>query len=203
MANNEGNEEKHEELEFQKDITNTDEELKNIANDIESSNAEKNTDEKVAESALETEEKLKAEITGLQDKYLRLYSEFDNFKRRTHKERSELFKTAGQETMVALLPVLDDFERALNSIKTGKDTNIASISEGLLLVSSKFRGILNQRGLKEMEALGKDFDSDFHEAITKIPAPNEDMKGKVVDVVETGYFLYDKVIRYAKVIIGE
>jgi len=144
---------------------------------------------------------LEDELAEMKDKYLRLYSDFENFKRRTSKERVEFFKTAGQEIITAMLPVLDDFERATKSMDTAKD--VSAVKEGVTLVHHKLKNILTQKGLKEMEAQGKDFDADFHEAITNIPAPSPELKGKVVDAVEKGYFLCDKVIRYAKVVEGE
>lgn len=142
-----------------------------------------------------------AELKTLEDKYLRLHAEFDNYKRRTGAERIELFKTANQEVLVSLLPVLDDFGRALKAMQTA--TSIEAVKEGIELVNNKFNSILVSKGLKPMETTGKPFDSDFHEAITNIPAPTEDMKGKVIDEVEKGYFLNDKVIRFAKVVVGE
>jgi molecular chaperone GrpE len=142
-----------------------------------------------------------AELKAVEDKYLRLYAEFDNYKRRTSAERIELFKTANQEVLVSLLPVMDDFERALKAMQTA--TEISAVKEGVELVSNKLYSILTAKGLKPMEAKGKPFDSDFHEAITNIPAPSEDLKGKVVDEVEKGYFLNDKVVRFAKVVVGE
>jgi molecular chaperone GrpE len=142
-----------------------------------------------------------AELKAFEDKYLRLHAEFDNYKRRTGAERIELFKTANQEVLVSLLPVLDDFGRALKAMQTA--TDIAAVKEGIELVNNKFNAILTSKGLKPMDAAGQPFDSDFHEAITNIPAPTEDMKGKVIDEVEKGYFLNDKVIRFAKVVVGE
>ncbi len=135
------------------------------------------------------------------DKYLRLYAEFDNFKRRTSKERMELLQTAGKEVMISLLPVLDDLERALKAMETA--TEINAVKEGVALVQHKLKNILNQQGLKEMEAKGKTFDADLHEAITNIPAPSEDLKGKNIDELEKGYYLNDKVIRFAKVVVGQ
>jgi len=146
------------------------------------------------------EEKLRAELAEANDKYLRLYAEFDNYKRRTTKERVDLLQTAGKEVIVNLLPTLDDFERALKSMETA--TDIAAVKEGVSLVHNKLKSTLVQKGLKEMESKGNAFDSDLHEAITNIPAPTEDLKGKVVDEVEKGYYLNDKVIRFAKVIVG-
>lgn len=140
-------------------------------------------------------------IKELNDKYLRLYSEFDNFRRRTAKERLDLYKNAGQEILSELLPVLDDFDRALLAMT--EDADIKAISEGVKLVHQKFKATLENKGLKHFEAVGEPFDPDFHEAITKIPAPKKKLKGKVVDVIEQGYMLNDKVIRYAKVVVGE
>lgn len=142
-----------------------------------------------------------AELKAVEDKYLRLYAEFDNYKRRTTAERMELYKTANQEVLLALLPVLDDFERALKAMQTA--TEVGPVKEGVELVSNKLKHILVSKGLKAMESIGQPFDSDFHEAITKIPAPSEELKDKVVDEVEKGYFLGDKVIRFAKVVVGE
>lgn len=142
-----------------------------------------------------------AELKAMEDKYLRLYAEFDNYKRRTNAERIELFKTANQEVLVSLLPVLDDFGRALKAMQTA--TEVGSVKEGVELVNNKLTSILTAKGLKAMDSVGKPFDSEFHEAITNIPAPSEDLKGKIVDEVESGYFLNDKVIRFAKVVVGE
>jgi len=158
------------------------------------------TDEIEQASELTTEEKLRAEVQQLNDKYLRLYAEFDNYKRRTQKERVELLQTAGKDVIVSLLPVLDDFDRALKAMETAAD--VAPVKEGVLLVHNKLKGILSQKGLKDVESINKDFDTDFHEAITNIPAPTEDLKGKVIDEVEKGYTLNDNVIRFAKVVVG-
>jgi len=149
---------------------------------------------------LSPEEVLKLENAALNDKYLRLFAEFDNFKRRTQKERVELLQTAGKDVIISMLPVLDDFDRANKA--TENATDVASVREGIQLVHTKLKGILNQKGLKEMESINTVFDTDNHEAITKIPAPNEDMKGKVMDELEKGYTLNDKVIRFAKVVVG-
>ncbi|HEY1025636.1 MAG TPA: nucleotide exchange factor GrpE [Sphingobacteriaceae bacterium] len=146
------------------------------------------------------EEKLKAELAEANNKYLRLYAEFDNYKRRTSKERVDLLQTAGKDVIVDLLPVLDDFERAVKSIEAA--TDIEAVKEGVLLVQNKLKTILSNKGLKEMNAQGTPFDADFHDAITNVPAPSDDLKGKVMDEVERGYFLNDKVIRHAKVVVG-
>ncbi len=149
---------------------------------------------------ISVEEKLQGENAALNDKYLRLFAEFDNYKRRTQKERVELLQTAGKDVVVSLLPVLDDFERALKA--TEHATEVGAIRDGIMLVQSKLKSILSQKGLKEMESINTVFDTDIHEAITKIPAPSDDLKGKVVDELEKGYTLNDKVIRFAKVVVG-
>lgn len=146
------------------------------------------------------EDKLKEELAQANDKYLRLYAEFDNFRRRTIKERAEARETEGKELLVALLPVLDDFERAQRSME--KAVDVAPVKEGVTLIQNKLKNILGQKGLKEMESIGAPFDADLHEAITNIPAPTDDLKGKVVDEMEKGYYLKDRVIRFAKVIVG-
>lgn len=163
-----------------------------------------NTDATIKETEqapeLSVEEKLQAEVQQLNDKYLRLYAEFDNYKRRTQKERVELLQTAGKDVIVSLLPVLDDFDRALKAMETAAD--VAPVKEGILLVSTKLKNTLSQKGLKDVESINQPFDTDFHEAITNIPAPTEDLKGKVIDEVEKGYTLNDNVIRFAKVVVG-
>ncbi|HYK76685.1 MAG TPA: nucleotide exchange factor GrpE [Daejeonella sp.] len=153
-----------------------------------------------AAAATSEEEKLKAEIAEWNNKYLRLYAEFDNFKRRTAKERVELLQTAGKDVIVDLLPVLDDFDRALKVMETA--TDVASVKEGVNLIHQKTKNILSQKGLKEMESKNMPFDVDLHEAVTSIPAPTDELKGKIVDELEKGYYLNDKVIRFAKVVVG-
>lgn len=144
--------------------------------------------------------KLRAELNEMKDKYLRLYSEFDNFRKRTAKEKSDLFKTANQDLMGSLLPVLDDLERARKAMEEAED--VAAVKEGVELVFHKIDNTLQQKGLKPMQTIGAAFDPDLHEAITQVPTQDENMKGKVIDEVGKGYFLHDKVIRFAKVIIG-
>jgi len=145
--------------------------------------------------------KLEEQLSESKDKYLRLYSEYENFRRRTSKERLDLVKTANEDLMSALLPVVDDFERAL--ALTSDDEETAQVQEGFLLIKSKFIKILENKGLSVMEVdKGTEFNPEFHEAISQMPAPEEDLKGKVIDVVEKGYYLGEKVIRYAKVVIG-
>jgi molecular chaperone GrpE len=141
-----------------------------------------------------------AKIAELNDKYLRLYSEFDNYRRRTSKERIELTKTAGIEIISDLLPVVDDFQRALKSMEIASD--IKSVKEGVELIYNKLNNTLSKKGLEAMDSKGKEFNPDLHEAITNIPAPSEDLIGKVIDEVEKGYTLNGKVIRYAKVVVG-
>lgn len=158
------------------------------------------TDEESMDGSAAEEEKLRAEVAEWQNKHLRLYAEFDNFKRRTSKERLELLQIAGKDVIVDLLPVLDDFERAQKSMETA--TDIEAVKEGVKLVHHKLKNLLANKGLKEMDARGKEFDADVHEGITNIPAPSNDLKGKVIDELEKGYYLNDKVIRFAKVIIG-
>ena len=152
------------------------------------------------EVVLSEEEKLKYEVATLNDKFIRLYAEFDNFKRRTQKERSDLLKTANKEVIVALLPVLDDFARADKALENA--TDVAAVKEGMAIIQHKLKTILTQKGLTPMEAIGQTFDADIHEAITSIPSPTPNDKGKVIDEMEKGYLLNDKVIRFAKVIIG-
>jgi molecular chaperone GrpE len=146
-------------------------------------------------------EKLKAELQEQKERYLRLYAEFDNFKRRSAKERLELIQTAGKDVIISLLEVMDDFERAQKQMETS--TDVTAIKEGLNLVFNKLKNILQSKGLKVMESVNTDFDVDKHEAITEIPAPSENLKGKVVDEVQKGYYLNDKIIRFAKVVVGK
>ena len=154
----------------------------------------------VEEPEISETDKLKQEVAQLNDKYLRLFAEFDNYKRRTSQERRDLLQTAGKDVIISLLGVLDDFERADKAME--KATDVKQVKEGIDLVHHKLRSLLVQKGLVPMEAKGKTFDADIHEAITSIPAPSNDLKGKVVDEVEKGYLLNDKVIRFAKVIVG-
>lgn len=152
------------------------------------------------EAELSETDKLKSEVAMLNDKYVRLYAEFDNYKRRTTKERVELLQTAGKDVIVSLLSVLDDFERANKAMESA--TEVKPVKEGIELIQNKLISLLAQKGLKPMESIGQTFDADIHEAITNIPSPTPDLKGKVIDEAEKGYMLNDKVIRYAKVIVG-
>ncbi|MBS1637989.1 MAG: nucleotide exchange factor GrpE [Bacteroidetes bacterium] len=147
-----------------------------------------------------SEADVEAKIKELNDKYLRLYSEFDNYRKRTIKEKSDIIRSAGEDVFKALLPVIDDFERAIKANETITDAE--AIKQGIHLIYNKMKSACTSKGLEPMESIGKSFDSDLMEAITHIPAPSEDMKGKVIDDVERGYKLGDKVIRFAKVVVG-
>lgn len=162
-------------------------------------NAEEQVDTKDQE--LTEEELLKEDLQKEKDKFLRLFAEFENYKRRTSKERLELFKTANQEVMTAMLPIMDDFDRALNELKKSGDENLLT---GIALIHNKLKETLKAKGLERMEVeQGSDFDSEIHEAITQVPAPSDDLKGKIVDVVEPGYKLGERIIRYPKVVTGK
>ncbi|HPE56897.1 MAG TPA: nucleotide exchange factor GrpE [Bacteroidales bacterium] len=165
--------------------------------------AEKEMAEKADDKSQEADkiQELESRYNEVNDKYLRLYSEFDNYRKRTIKERLELSKTASEEVIIDLLPVLDDFDRALKS--TENIENCDPVKEGMKLIYNKLYGVLDKRGLKPIESIGTPFDTDFHEAITYIPAPSEELKNKVVDEIQKGYKLHDKVIRYTKVVIGQ
>lgn len=159
------------------------------------------------DSKVETEKErseveiLKEDVAKEKDKFMRLFAEFENYKKRTSKERIDLFKTAGQELMLALLPVLDDFDRAYSEISK---TDEKDLLKGVELIGNKLRTTLQQKGLSQIEvSTGDQFNADDHEAITQIPAPSEDLKGKIIDVVEKGYKLGDRVIRFPKVVIGQ
>lgn len=179
---------------------NTQQEQENIQEELEQVNEARQSEVEEATEEISEVDKLKNEIAGLNDKYVRLYAEFDNFKRRTTKERIDLLQTAGKDVIVSMLSVLDDFERAAKAMENA--TEVKPVKEGVELVHHKLKSLLNQKGLKEMESKGKAFDPEIHEAITNIPAPSDDLKGKVIDEVEKGYFLNDKVIRFAKVVVG-
>ncbi|MDB4107620.1 nucleotide exchange factor GrpE [Bacteroidia bacterium] len=163
--------------------------------------AEENTQATENETVETKESTAEEKYTELNDKYLRLYSEFDNYRKRTTKERIELFKTAGQDIMTDLVPVIDDFERALQNMD--KKGDVKTIRKGVDLVYNKFKSTLESKGLKPFKSIEQDFDPEIHEAITKIPASSDKLKGKIVDEIEKGYKLNEKVIRFAKVVIGE
>jgi len=196
MTNHSNTKEQSEELENQAE----EQEAKQVREDHhdEQSN-ESNTSEKSNEKDPLTE--LQEKYDTLNDKYIRMYSEFENFRRRTAKEKLEVMKTAGGDIVRDLLPTLDDFERAIAANENNEDIN--NVKEGFELIHHKLKHNLEQQGLKPMDSQGKEFDTEYHEAVTNIPAPSEDLKGKVVDVAEKGYFYHDKVLRYAKVIVGQ
>lgn len=171
------------------------EELANSSSDNKESIDKKSTVEK-----LTLEEQLKEDLGKEKDKFLRLFAEFENYKKRTSKERMELFKTAGQEVIVSLLPVIDDFDRAIKELAKSDDKEML---KGVELINNKFRETLKNKGLLEVAVKqGDDFDAEKHDAITQIPAPNKKLKGKVVDVIEKGFALGDKIIRHPKVVVG-
>ncbi len=152
--------------------------------------------------ALEQENaSLKQQLEELKDKYMRLYADFDNYKKRMVKEKMDLINTAAQDTLSALLPVLDDFDRAKKNAEA--ENSKERFSEGIALVYQKLYAVLRQKGLDEMETNGQPFDPELHEAFTELPAPSEDMKGKIIDTIEKGYVLKDKIIRHAKVVVGK
>ena len=173
-----------------------------IDQEIDDATLENNSNgEQIVVEELSVEEQLTQDLAKEKDKFLRLFAEFENYKRRTSKERIELFKTANQEVLQALLPVLDDFDRALTEIKK-TDDNVLIV--GVELIQEKLKNTLVSKGLEEVEVkAGDDFNADFAEAITQIPAPSPKMKGKIVDVLEKGYKLGDKIIRFPKVVIGQ
>jgi len=187
-----------------KDQNNQEESLKdNLENTIDQAIEDVESTEEQSDNAeeLSEEEKLKEEVEKEKDKFLRLFAEFENYKRRTSKERVELFKTASKDVMVSMLPVLDDFDRAMVEIEKTEDK---SLLEGVQLISNKLRETLKSKGLEPMQIkAGDSFDADLHEAITQIPAPDKKLKGKIVDVVEKGYTLGEKIIRYPKVVTGK
>ena len=171
----------------------------NVANENaqEEAQAELSAEEQLANMLAEAQQMVEEQ----KDKYLRLSAEFDNYRKRTLKEKAELIKNGGEKTLTAILPVLDDFERALKNMEASEETK--AMKEGVELIFSKFQKILGQEGLQKIDTDGKDFDVDFHEAIALITAPSEDLKGKILDCVQTGYMLNDKVIRHAKVAVAQ
>lgn len=191
-----------EQEEYQNDTPAEEQAAENIqSEDTEdtSSGEDLSTDEPAEEEDELT--RLQNEVGAAKDKYLRLFAEFENFRRRTAKERLELITTASEGVIGDLLPVVDDFERSLQIFK--ENEAVTPMYEGIQLVHGKLIKVLEQKGLKAMDvAVGSDFDSEYHEAVVQTPAPSEDLKGKVVDVIDKGYFLGDKVLRYAKVVIG-
>jgi molecular chaperone GrpE len=179
------------------------EELKNDQHQDPQEETTDTVDSTMEENKEEAPKELTAEekYAELNDRYLRLHAEFDNFRKRTYKERIELTATANKDVLLKLLPVMDNFERAIVTNENSED--VAAMKEGFHLIYTMFKGILDSKGLKPMEAKGAPFDSDLHEAIANIPAPDKKMVGKVIEDVEKGYYLNDKVIRFAKVVVGQ
>lgn len=188
----------------------------NQEEELKAQSAPKESDEETAgqeasqenEAPLTEEEKLaqeleksKEQIEEQKDKYLRLSAEFDNYRKRTMKEKAELILNGGEKSISSILPIVDDFERALKNMETA--TDVAAVKEGVELIYNKFMTILGQNGVKVIETKEQPLDTDYHEAIAVIPAPNETLKGKILDCVQNGYVLNDKVIRHAKVVVGE
>lgn len=175
--------------------------IDNAIDEVDENAEESKEQPEIKEDELTEEELLKEDLQKEKDKFLRLFAEFENYKRRTSKERLELFKTANQEVMTAMLPIMDDFDRALNELKKSGDENLL---KGIELIHNKLKETLKAKGLERMEVEhGEDFDSEIHEAITQIPAPSDKLKGKIVDVVEPGYKLGERIIRYPKVVTGK
>lgn len=184
------------------------EEIQEETVSTEEPQAETQDEPKAEEVELTPEEKLQQELeeqtrqtAAMQDKYLRLMAEFDNYRKRTMAEKAELIKNAGAKVITEILPVLDDFERAMKNMESAED--VAGVREGVDLIFQKFNKILQQQGLQPIKTEGEDFNVDFHEAIALVPAPNDDLKGKVLDCVQTGYMLNEKVIRHAKVAVAQ
>jgi len=168
---------------------------------VEETQTFENEDASQSKEDVSVEVQLQTSLEKEKDKFLRLFAEFENYKKRTNKERIDLFKTANQEVLVAMLPILDDFDRALTAINQSEDQNLVT---GVNLIFDKLKNILASKGLETVAlAQGDDFNADFAEAITQIPAPSDALKGKIVDVVEKGYKLGDKIIRFPKVVLGQ
>lgn len=182
---------------FEKSIENEDVLADNLAEDMPNEPLAENNQAESAGSADITAEE---ELAQLKDSYLRLMAEYDNYRKRTIKEKAELIKNGGEKVLVGLLPVLDDFQRALETI--GKATDLEAVKEGVELIAQKFLAYLQQNGVKAIEAIGEPFDADLHEAVATIPVRDEEQKGKVIDDIQTGYTLNDKVIRHAKVVVA-
>lgn len=194
---------KNEEIELNEDCKTQDENVSDNATLNENDNTQ-NDSEQAAETKelTETEKLAEAElkVAELQDKYLRQLAEFDNYRKRTMKEKAELILNGAEKTITAILPILDDMERALKNMETAED--VAAVKEGVDLIMQKFIKVLENQGVKKIDTDNADFNTDLHEAIAQIPAPTEEMKGKVIDCVQTGYTLNEKVIRHSKVAVG-
>ncbi len=181
------------------ETTTNQEPIKSPASKKKSSSSKRKTS---AEAKLKSQlEDSNTKLAEMQDKYLRLTAEYDNYRKRTLKEKMELTKTGGERVLMNILPVLDNLDRAMSAIQDAKD--LEAVKTGIDLIFTNFQEFIKQNGVREIEAMQAEFDTDLHEAITKIPAPSEEMKGKVMDVIEKGYYLHDKVLRFTKVVVGE
>lgn len=161
-------------------------------------------EETPGEEPVETEvniAEIEKKLTEMTDKYLRLSAEFDNYRKRTLREKMEMIRTASESVMQNILPIIDDFERAIKSMNSGLEYE--ATKEGISLIYNKFNDFIKQNGIREIDSMGKEFNTDLHESVTKIPAPSDQLKGKIIDVIQKGYLLNDKVIRFAKVVVGE
>ncbi|ALO14697.1 nucleotide exchange factor GrpE [Salinivirga cyanobacteriivorans] len=198
----------HEEQQAVKD--NKDENKESSEKEEETKDHKKSTKDSKAKSSKKGKKKdpkeekiqeLGEQVEKLNDRYMRLQAEFDNYRKRTIKEKADLLKSAGEDVLKDMLPVIDDMDRAIETIEAAEDKD--AIKAGMQLIDQKFKEFVKQKGVSEIDAMHQEFDTDVHEAMTKIPAPKEELKGKVVDVIQKGYKLNDKVIRFAKVVIGE
>lgn len=180
------------------------EDIKEKKVEVEKKDSKKKKSSKSKSSANKKDkeiEELGYKLSEINDKYMRLSAEFDNYRKRTLKEKMDLIKTAGGQVLADMLPIIDDFDRGLQTMENAED--VKAVKEGVDLIYNKFNEFTKSKGIEEIDALNQEFDTDLHEALTKIPAPSEDLKGKVVDVIQKGYKIGDKVIRFAKVVIGE
>ena len=190
-------------MDKKKKETNFEDEMQNADNFADAATKEQNNEPEETDNTDENPENadnVSEELSKLNDSYLRLMAEYDNYRKRTIKEKTELIKAGGEKAFIGLLPVIDDFERAIKTLETAQD--LTAIREGIMLIYNKFMGYLKQNGVNPIESLGQDFDPDFSEAVAMIPASGDEQKGKVIENIETGYTLYDKVIRHAKVVVA-
>lgn len=201
MKNTKENSTKNEKEIKEQDVAKEEKATKKNLDEKTQVNDKTEAEDEAKQEAKETEESIEEKYEKMNDKYLRLAAEYDNYRKRTLKEKMELIKTAGEDILVNFLPVIDNMERAQKSVKESND--IESVKEGIDLIYKNLIDFIKSRGVKEIEAVGEAFDTDLHEAVTKIPAPDDKQKGKVIDVIEKGYKLNDKVIRYAKVVVGQ
>ncbi|MBQ9312304.1 MAG: nucleotide exchange factor GrpE [Bacteroidales bacterium] len=195
------NKEQQQDTEETKESQNTEkQEDKETSSDSETKEQKTENSENNSEDTIES---LGKKLLDMNDKYLRIYSEFENYRKRTNKERLEIIENASEDTIKALLPVLDDFERALQNMEKSEDELVKQMADGMTLIYKKLFSILERKGLKPIEAKGQVFDENLHEAVTMFPAPKEEDKGKVIDETEKGYYLNNKVIRFSKVVVAQ